>query len=257
MTTPARSVDGRPKSLGRVGDLVIALVVTWVGSLALMDGIRWLLMPMLEVLDPDDAFLRHTIHHILQLTLTLVLMRVFLKAPLRSWGLNLRNWQASLRTVLWFCLIWTAVSAATSLAAVAAGAVPAVGHPLTAQNVVGSLAFQLLLSGTSEEALFRGFAMTLLAVSWKGSFHVRSTTFSASALLATLIFMLGHVDVDLLTLTVTRVDPVQQILAMCLGLFYAVTFERTGSLMAPMVMHGCTNFVSTASLYAMHLLVGP
>ena len=41
---------------------------------------RWLLPP-LAALDPDGAFLRISIQHTLQLALTLVLMRAYLRAP--------------------------------------------------------------------------------------------------------------------------------------------------------------------------------
>ena len=162
----------------------------------------------------------------------------------------------SLKTVAWFGLAWTGFSIATAWAAVLAHAVPPVAHPIIARNVAGTLVFQLFRSGTAEEPLFCGFMMTLLAVSWKGSYRVSTTDFSTPALWATLLFMLGHVDFDFHTLTISHLDLGQQFMAMCLGLFYAVTYQRTGSLLAPVLMHNYSNFAATAGLYAAHMLTG-
>lgn len=120
----------------------------------------------LQFLDPDDSFLYLSIHHIWQglfaFLAILLLGRIF-RISLREFGFNLNEWRYSVRLVLQFCLFWFFVQVVMGVLMVSSGGQSALlvflNFPLTAWNVGNYLAFQVLLSGTSEEILFRALVM--------------------------------------------------------------------------------------------------
>ena len=81
------------------------------------------------------------------------------------------------RTLTAFCSssrLWPtpprrAFLAAALVIALAAGTFLLPRFPLTPRNIVGQLGFQLLLSGPSEELIFRAFAITMLALMIRGA----------------------------------------------------------------------------------------
>src|SRR5688572_11814131 len=93
------------RTFGRWGDLVIATTV--VIALSLIAGLPLPFARELGLrLDPFQYWFPQTVHQISQAALTLVLMRLFSKMPLREWGFNLREWRSSLRVFAVFCVIW-------------------------------------------------------------------------------------------------------------------------------------------------------
>jgi membrane protease YdiL (CAAX protease family) len=111
-------------------------------------------------------------------------------------------------------------------------------------NVAGTLAFQFLFVGIVEETLFRGLLVTYLrhtvsgVVSW-GRYQVH-----VGGVIVALLFALAHV-----TSFFTRPLPValgQQLYAVALGVVYAYLYERTGSLVAPIVTHSVSDGVEVA-----------
>ena len=112
----------------------------------------------LQFLDPDGSFLYVSIHHIWQGLFALLIILLFsqmVRIPFTEFGFNLNNWRYAVRLVLQFCLFWFFVQGVMGLLMVSSGgqsAFQAFFHfPLTAWNVGGFFAFQILLSGTSEE----------------------------------------------------------------------------------------------------------
>ncbi len=59
-------------------------------------------------------------------------------------------------------------------------------------NIIGQLSFQLLLSGPSEELIFRAFAITMLALVIKD--RVFNGKASAANIIAAVIFGLAHMS---------------------------------------------------------------
>jgi uncharacterized protein len=89
-----------------------------------------------------------------------------------------------------------------------------------------------VLVGLSEEIVFRGFFQTALAAFWHGTVQIFGVRVPVAGLLAAVIFTLAHVSFRHMS-----ADPRQLVLAFTLGVFYAVAYYRTGSLLAPIVAH--------------------
>jgi len=239
------------KTLGKIGDLIVVIVaVMFIPKLA--GVLTHKVYPFLSSLDPDKVFLWISIHHIFQLLLSLVLMKLWLSRSLTDYGFNLNDWRHSLRIFFWFCLIYLVpVFFVNVLPHIISGKPPWFKYQLNARNIVGFLGFEYLLSGTGEEPLFRGFAIVVLSQSWKRVFRIWRVEISLAGLIATALFMYCHIKFTVFPFKITYISWPQQVWALGLGLYYAVVFQKTKSLLCPVLSHGYSNGIIFTILYLM------
>jgi uncharacterized protein len=81
---------------------------------------------------------------------------VLVKRPLRDWGFNLDHLQESLRYLKGFVRYSALFVGGGHVLLFLFSPPPQFPYPLMVENIAGNLLFKLLLSGTSEEPLFRG-----------------------------------------------------------------------------------------------------
>lgn len=239
------------KSLGKIGDLIVViLAITFVPKLSVVLTNK--VYPYASSIDPDKVFLWISIHHIFQLLLSLVLMKLWISRCLRDYGFNLNDYKRSLRIFCWFCLIYLVpVFFVNVVGHIISGEPPSFKYPLNARNVIGFLGFEYLLSGTGEEPLFRGFAIILLSQSWKHVFRIWRIEISLASLIATALFMCAHIGLKFYPLEITHISWSQQVWALGLGLYYAIVFHKTKSLLCPVLSHGYSNGIIFTILYPM------
>lgn len=183
ITTGSREPLGRRDRRGAHESISVglAVIVLTLGAAVLVKSVNLIsfrgadiVLPAFASLDPDDVFVYISIHHVIQLALAVTLMLAAIAAvPGIGWstfGLTTRNARTSLRSVVWFALGWSVIQFGVGFVLVRAGMSAAPGYPLTPRNVLGILAFQLLLSGTSEEILYRGLVMTSLLLVFRRLF---------------------------------------------------------------------------------------
>ncbi len=242
------------KSFGKTFDLLIVFLAIILVPRA-SSAVTRLIWPMVSSIDPDDAFLWITIHHILQLVFTVLLMKLYFKSSLDQWGFNLKNFRQSLKIFGGFSLVYLVFVLFSRFPTFVSGAPPSFDYPLTAANISGYLGFQLFLSGTGEEPLFRGFVMTVLAQSWKGTYRAGNLEIPYAGLWATLFFMIAHIGFSFSPFAITRFSIMQQFVALGLGLYYAIVFHKTRSLFGPMLSHGYSNVAMVGSQYAAAFLM--
>jgi uncharacterized protein len=192
-------------------------------------------------IDPDGAFAWLSVHHIIMAIMALLLIiTVKLVKPL-DFGFGRGDRSAGKKYVLRFTLIFASGAVGMYGILFLIGAFKPFAYPLTAANIAGHLGFQLLLSGPSEELFFRAFAITLLAAA------VKRRTFkgrvSWANILAALIFGMAHLGFAFAPFAV-HYDLMQVILAVTLGLFYGDCYEKTKSMVYPMVMHSISNVIT-------------
>ncbi len=80
-----------------------------------------------------------TIHHLLQLVFTVLVMKFVFGMNLRQWGFNLNKWRESLRIFRWFVLFYLGWSIFTRLPMIVSGTVPYFGYPLNRNKHSGGL----------------------------------------------------------------------------------------------------------------------
>ena len=172
----------------------------------------------------------------------------------RQWGFNLNELPESLRIFGWFARVYLLVIILTLLPNIFSGTAPSFDYPLTSQNMAGVLGFQILLSGTAEEPLFRGMLMTVLGKYMRGTHRIGNFEIPSSGVVAAILFTLAHVGFTLSPFAITHLDPLQLFGALVLGLFFAIVFHRTGSLLGPIIMHGYGNGILLAGRYSVAFL---
>lgn len=194
-------------------------------------------------IDPDGAFAWITVHHIVQALVFLVTMILITQRQGIHFGFGWGNREVGLKWVRIFALIFAVYVVVSLLLQTATSTFQLFPYPLTARNITGQLGFQLLLSGPSEELMFRAFAITMLGLRIKGG--VCKGLLSYVNIIAAVIFALAHVGVTFEPFAVSY-NPFQLVYAFALGLAYGACYEQSKSLYYPMIMHSMSNVVAVS-----------
>ena len=205
-----------------------------------------------QVIDPDGSYAWISVHHIVQaLIFVFIIYVINIFKPL-DFGFGWGNKEVGKKYVLKFTLIFGAGSIVNYLIMFLIGSFQPFQYPLTSTNIFGQLGFQLLLSGPSEELIFRAFAITMLALVVKG--RVLKWKISHANIIAAIIFGLAHVGFSFAPFTLNY-TLYQVILAFSLGIFYGDCYEKSGSMFYPMIMHSVSNIIMVSMTIIATLLL--
>ncbi len=193
-----------------------------------------------QAIDPDGSFAWISVHHIVQaLIFIFMIFTINLSKDLDfgfKWGLK----EVGRKYIFTFTLIFAAGSLVSHIIAILTGSFQAFPYPLTAGNILGQMGFQLLLSGPSEELIFRSFAITMLTLVIRGRFLKGKISYAN--FIAAIIFGLAHIGFSFEPFTLNY-NLFQVILSVILGVFYGDCYEKTGSVFYPMLMHSISNII--------------
>ena len=216
--------------------------------------------PHWQSLDPDGSYLYISLHHVFQALMALILITL-IKIPLsKTWsdfGFNTNQWQFALKRVLQFCGFWFVFQGGIAVIMILTGSSPAPFHfPLTAGNFAGYFLFQVLLSGTSEEILFRALVIiTMLSIGKRAGYSDKTNAIIA-VVVSILIFMLGHVNIRTNPFRIDNFNLLQQLTVVTFGGFYAYLFLKTKSLIGPILAHNWLNGVIVLIGLGVNLIFG-
>lgn len=189
-------------------------------------------------IDPDGAFAWISVHHVVQALIVLGIMVLLARTKNIDFGFGWGDPAVGFWYVRLFVFIFLGYIAVSMVIVLAAGTFQTFPYPLTTRNIAGQLAFQLFLSGPSEELIFRSFAITMLALYVRGSLPGKHV--SSANVIAAIVFGLAHVSVSLSPFALTY-HPFQIVYAIGLGIVYGMCYEKSGSVYYPMMMHSITN----------------
>lgn len=189
-------------------------------------------------IDPDGAFMWISIHHIVQALLILIVGLILTKRFKVDFYLGMGQKEVGFRYLKRFLLIFLIYVAVAFASTIIISGVPSFQYPLTARNISGSLGFQLLLSGPSEEIIFRAFAMTMFVL-LIGKKRLNKHL-SYANLFAAIVFGVAHMQISLSPFDVSF-KTTQVLLAIGLGYFYGDCYEKSKSVVYPMLMHSLSN----------------
>lgn len=191
-----------------------------------------------QQIDPDGAFMWISVHHIVQALVIFVLIVVFVKFTKVKFNLGLGNKTEGMKYLKKFMIIFTIYTIVAFTTTILMGGFSPFAYPLNARNIIGHLGFQLLLSGPSEELIFRAFAISLFAffvTEKRLNKHI-----SYAVLFAAIIFGIAHIGFSFNPFTVSY-SLFQVGYAMVLGYFYGDCYEKSKSVVYPMIMHSFSN----------------
>ncbi|MFQ3684676.1 hypothetical protein, partial [Roseiflexus sp.] len=151
--------------------------------------------PAWRWIDPDGAFLYITLHHVFQAAIAfagiLALAKV-LCLSLAEFGFNTNQWRYAVKRVLQFCGAWFILQGSIATAMMLSGTTPApFPFPLSAANFGGHLLFQVLLSGASEEILYRSLVITSMLAFGRKLGYGEKTSILLAVIIVTVCFVFG------------------------------------------------------------------
>lgn len=120
-------------------------------------------------------------------------------------------------------------------------------YPLTWFNVGGWILLEGVVGAFVEELLFRGILMTYLSRSMPGRIVVRGVSLSGAGVVAAVFYAVYSAQI----LSKPMTAPFQLVYAFVFGLAYAHWYERSRSLVAPVIAHAAANVVKYALVFAM------
>ncbi len=203
--------------------------------------------------DPDGTFAWLSVRHIFQGLVFLVIMIFITKARGIKFGFILGDKKVGLFFVRLFAIIGGIYLLVSLIIIFLTGSFAVFDAPLTFRNIFGYLGFQLFLSGPVEELIFRAFAITMLGLMVKGG--VFKGKISTANIIAAIIFGLAHVRWELFPFSASY-DLFQVIYATGLGIVYGVCYEKTKSMIYPMVMHSINNVAAVGATIIAGFILG-
>ena len=215
-------------------------------------------------IDPYNIFAWVSVHHIVQMIIALAAIGIVAKAKNLDFGFGLGNVKVGLDHTLNFSIIVLIYVIVFRVIVIVFFGTSAPNFPLNVTNVVGTLGFQLLLSST-EEILFRALPITLLVYSLgtsrfitinKRMAGVSSFDVSIETVIAAVLFTLAHIGWTINPFTITHLFIHQLVLSFVFGIFYGVAYQKSKSVIYPMVMHGISNFLIVGERYISSIFFG-
>jgi membrane protease YdiL (CAAX protease family) len=191
--------------------------------------------------------------YVLQIAFSLLLIKLTIRKKFREIGFNFDHSALSLRIIIGFVLIYTVVVAVSWYGLYRAFGVQAIiggaqTKPLS--YMLKDMAVYGLLPGPGEEPLFRVFIIQLLLMTTYEGLPVKSRRAVVGVVvLSSLFFALGHVFVLSLSPLQLKYDVLQLVTATVLGVFYAISYLKTGSILAAVVCHNYSDFIVRVGMY--------
>ncbi len=186
--------------------------------------------------DKDNTFLWISVHHVVQMLLAAAAIFVIRKKLGWDFGLKIKADKTGLKYIAVFSSAMTAYVVVSYLVGYAGNRIEPYSYELNATNVVGTIGFQLLLSGTSEELLFRALPITVFKHTLGDGKKQRLTVIITAAAL----FSIAHISWSIVPFALSF-DWFQLIYSFALGVIYGIAFVKTKSVIYPMIMHSLSN----------------
>lgn len=189
-------------------------------------------------IDKDNTFMWISVHHIVQLIIAGIAIYILIQIRHFEFGVGIKYSKIGIKYTACFTVVLFIYTLTIYIVRYFFHTITPYDYPLNAINVFGTLGFQLLLSGTSEEILFRALPITVFSNILEC--EEKKKTF-ITVMIAAVLFSLAHIKWSVYPSMTITVDWFQLVYALILGLIYGVTYRRTNSIIYPIIMHGMSN----------------
>lgn len=197
--------------------------------------------------DPFDSFAGNFIHHAAMLILALVIILVPGKLMNLDFYFQLGDKKRGFRYLAIFTAVFALISVLQHTYMVLSDSLPVYSFPLDAKNIIGTLGFQLLLTGPAEELTFRALPITLLIRAFGKSIRIKCS-YTLEVILASILFSFAHVSWSIVTLHF-KADYFQLIYALIMGMIQGIAYQKTKSILYPVLMHSFSNVLMVGGGY--------
>ncbi len=205
--------------------------------------------PAFSFLDGDNAYATITIHHVLQAAIGLAAIAIFMRAArltAADFGFRVGGFRASLKPIIVFSSLFCVVQIVGTWLYVFVLDLPLyLGYKIAPGNFIGYFLFEVLLSGTSEEILFRSFLIVFVSHTLRNATSDGKAIRFAVVVISTIAFMVGHIGIDFAAWRITYVNWIQQATCVTVSIFYCWLFFRFGNIYSAMITHNALNGIVT------------
>ncbi len=203
--------------------------------------------------DPDHVFAWQSVHHMIMLLIGLAVVAILSKLLKDNFGFQLGDRKKGIRYFILFTAVLTIVSLIYHIFMYTRGQPLIYDFALNKRNVLGTLGFQLLLSGTAEEILYRALPVTLLIHVLGKSIRLK-WNITLEIILASLLFTLAHIKWSLSPFAADANFP-QLFYAFAIGTVQGMAYQESRSVLYPILMHSISNVLMVGTGYLFAILV--
>lgn len=198
-------------------------------------------------MDIFDSFANISIHHVVQLLIAIIIILVLSKRLHLDFYFQLGDKKQGIISLAIFTVTFTVISLTQHAFMAMNHHLPVYDFPLDTRNVLGTLGFQLILSGPTEEVVYRALPIVLLSHAFGRSIKIKGY-FTLEVMLSSVLFTFAHVRWSLIPLTFDA--NYMQIMYTCvLGTIQGITFQRSRSILYPVLMHSFSNILMVGGGY--------
>ena len=207
------------------------------------------------VIDEYGVFAYVSVHHIVQMLIALLAILILTKKYKIDFGFSTGDKKTGIKYLIVFTvavLVFTIISYGIRYFG---NQVIQYDYPLNAKNVLGTLGFQLLLSGPSEEILFRALPVGILTFLFDGNKERKVTKMNSSyeAIVAAILFSIAHIRWTVNPFSI-GVNYLQLIYCFVLGIAYGKAYQESNSVIYPMIMHSVSNVITVGIGYIFSII---
>lgn len=202
------------------------------------------------MIDKNDVFMHISVHHIVQMIIALITIVIIGKIKKINFNLKPKVDKVGIHYTSVFTIVILIYIVITYIIGYKLNTIEPYGYKLDTKNVIGSLGFQLLLSGTSEEILFRALPITVF---YAFLCNKEKKNFKFPIIISAILFSIAHIKWSISPFVVSF-SCFQLIYAFVLGLIYGVTYIKSKSIIYPMLMHSFSNFLMVGIGYIFEIL---
>lgn len=192
-----------------------------------------------QQIDPYGSFAGISIHHIGQMIIALIVILVLSKPLKTNFCFQLGDVKKGMKYLALFTAAFAIISLALHVFMYVNKQLPSYSFPLDKRNIIGTLGFQLFLSGPSEEVVFRALPITVLMYAFGKSIPVKGNI-TLEVILASVLFSFAHISWSLSPFVI-KIDFFQIFYAFVLGTIQGIVYQRARSILYPILMHSISN----------------
>jgi membrane protease YdiL (CAAX protease family) len=196
--------------------------------------------PSYEIIDPNKVFAPLFVHHIIQMLIALLIIVILKIKYKQDFGFKLGDKKTGFSNVFIFSLLLAVFIFVKNVHDYSSISNIGYNYPLNSWNIVGSLLFQAFMSGPSEEILFRALPITLFIIIFRKSVKL-GLGISLEIILAALLFAIAHLHGFKLDFQIYY--------SFILGIIYGITYQKTESILYPMLMHSISSVLAVGMGY--------
>lgn len=206
-----------------------------------------------DSVDPNNIFARLSVHHLIQMLISLAIILITKTVIGVDFGFHLGNREMGTRYLLIFTGVIAVIALGYHILMEIIGQPITYEYPLTTRNMLGYLGFQLFLSGPAEEILYRALTITLL-VCVLGKKTTEKGDVSLEVVLASLLFAAAHITYTLSPFSISELNIYGLVYVFGMGILNGFVYQKSHSILYPMLMHSISNVLLVGTGYVSAIL---